>query len=139
MEKHLISHQFNHDATSVFNRFTNAIILDFNQKSTTFNTSYTQPIGTEFKYIEHSFGRNIPYTAKISEYEKPAIFGYTLKNKNEKIKFVWHFTVADNQTTVLLYIILDNLSFFQRFMKRNLIKQQIEAFKKYVTYCEKTL
>lgn len=133
------SHTFQHNSKDVFTRFTNAVLLDFNQKSTTFNTSYTQPIGTEFKYVEHSFGQDITYVASITKYDKPHVFAYSLTNKNTKLNITWDFKSENNTTVVSLLIILENPSFFQRFSKRNLFKQQREAFKKYITYCEKTL
>ncbi|MGL5042254.1 MAG: DUF3284 domain-containing protein [Culicoidibacterales bacterium] len=139
MKQSKYKHSFAHDISAVFSRFTNAVLLDLNQKSVTFNTSYTQPIGTKFKYVEHSFGQDVEYTATITKHEKPYCFEYSLVNKQSKITISWLFETADNNTVVSLLIILENDSFFQRFMKRNLIKAQTEAFKKYITYCEKTL
>lgn len=133
------THIFNGTLKNVFSRFTNAILLDFNQKSTTFNTSYAQPIGTEFKYIEESFGQKLQYTATITGYDKPNLFSYRLENKFNKFLITCSFTESNQQTTVSYSIILENPNIFQRFITPKTIKDLEKKFETYITYTTKII
>jgi hypothetical protein len=122
----------------VFTRFTNALMLDLNQKSTTFNTSYAQPIGTEFQYNEHNFGQTVRYTVKITEHEKPTRFAYTLASKSDTLQITCFFDDNDLNQTVMTYsIILKNNNFFQRLKNAKLIKDIDKKFSVYAEYTKK--
>jgi len=122
----------------VFTRFTNALMLDLNQKSTTFNTSYAQPIGTEFQYNEHNFGQTVRYTVKITEHEKPNRFAYTLTSKTDTLEVTCLFDDTTTNQTIMTYsIILKNNNFFQRLKNAKLIKDIEKKFDVYAEYTKK--
>jgi len=138
----MASHQkkiiFDAPKQDVFTRFTNALMLDLNQKSTTFNTSYAQPIGTEFQYNEHNFGQTVRYTVKITEHAKPNRFAYTLASKTDTLAVTCSFDDdGSNQTTMTYSIILKNNNFFQRFKNAKLIKDIDKKFGTYAEYTKK--
>jgi len=139
MSSHNKKINFNAPKKDVFTRFTNALLLDLNQKSTTFNTSYAHPVGTEFQYNEHNFGQTIKYTVKITEHDKPNLFVYTLSSKKDKLTVTCTFEENDNKTILAYSIILENNNFFQRLKKANLIKDIEKKFKTYAEYTQKIL
>lgn len=130
---------FNASKKDVFTRFTNAVLLDFNQKSTTFNTSYAQPVGTEFQYNEHNFGQTVQYTVKITEHDKPNLFAYTLASKNSNINIVCRFEEKGEHTVLIYSIILENDNFFQRLKKASLLKELDGKIRTYADYTRKIL
>jgi len=122
----------------VFTRFTNALMLDLNQKSTTFNTSYAQPTGTEFQYNEHNFGQTVRYTVKITEHIKPSRFAYTLTSNADTLEVTCTFDDNAVHQTIMTYsIILKNNNFFQRLKYSKLIKDIDKKFDAYAEYTKK--
>lgn len=132
---------FNGPQKEVFTRFTNALMLDLNQKSTTFNTSYAQPIGTQFQYNEHNFGQTVQYIVKITEHNKPDYFAYTLSSKKDTLKISCTFEEngKGTQTTMTYSIILKNNNFFQRLKNAKLMKDINKKFNTYAEYTQKIL
>lgn len=139
MPKYLKHHTFNAPIHLVFTRFTNAIFLELNQKSNTFNTSYAQPIGTEFQSAEASFGRTIQYTIKITSYDKPHHMTYTILQGSKLIKVSFTFTEKEDKTTVSSSIILEKANIFQRFPKGIFWKKIERAIDGFIDYTEKTI
>ena len=123
----------------VFTRFTSALLLDLNQKSTTFNTSYASPVGTEFQYEEFSFGQKIEYLVHITEYEKPNHFVYTLVAGKTKVSVTCDFTTQENKTLLTYSIILENSNIIQRLQKANLLNKLEKDLQSYADYTKKVL
>jgi Activator of Hsp90 ATPase homolog 1-like protein. len=137
------THIFNSDISSVYSRLTSAILLDLNQKSNTFNTSYALPVGTEFLYTEESFGQNIQYKVIITDCEKPKHFAYTITKNNVKKSSTQiislKFTEQEDKTMVSFSITLNTKNILQYFTDGKASENVRKKMSEYIDYTEKII
>lgn len=129
----------NFSIEDVFTKLTNVIMLDFSKKADTLNTSFTQPIGTVFKYHEHRFGRNALLTMKIEDYQKPHILAYSVKEQTNAILVRWLVEKKGTQTVVTQIIIPQTEGLFHRFVARSLARTTKKKSEQYINFIKKTL
>lgn len=140
MKKKTVSYTLEHPIEDVFSRITAAINLNLSERSESLNTSYAQPVGTEFQYSETAFGQDVAYRAQITQFEKPTEMEFKLTERNITTTIHVHFqTVIEGTTEVIYEITLAGANIFQRFFKRNHIDAWMKRFEEQVQFANKIL
>lgn len=140
MKTKTVSYTINHPIDDVFARVTAAINLSLSERSESLNTSYAQPVGTEFQYRETAFGQDVAYTAQITQFQKPTLMEFKLTERDITTTVQVHFqTLIEGSTEVLYEISLTGANIIQRFFKRNHIAAWLRRFDEQIHFATKIL